>query len=264
MSESIFNLVPVEAEVYNKPSMYRSTHHPKAELAGSTIGIQGTTQLPGAGKALKKSFSNFGPQTSARPDPGIFLKSGQRSLATTRAPLDPTQGPFLYGAEGRKPTVPRREEKPVYGLKSNKNFITTNAVEAILQVPQRSTEVEADYLAKADFGKVPEYLGQVKEEIRRENEMIDAYVAEMAGGGQGADEGPAMDRMSDEERVQLLKSLKAKWDSVNAKYQKMCHMVKLDTVGKVKRKESMEKELDTLEADIKRLAQRGEVYVAPY
>ena len=32
---------------------------------------------------------------------------------------------------------------------------------------------------------MPEYLGQVKEEIRRENEMIDAYVLEM-GRAQGA------------------------------------------------------------------------------
>lgn len=132
MSESIFNLVPVEVEVYQKPPMYRSTHNPKVDLAGSTIGIQGTTQLPGAGKALKKSFSNFGPQSSARPDPGTFLKSGQRSLATMQAPVDPALGPFTYTAD-RKPTVPRRAEKPVYGLKSNKNFVTSNAVEAILQ-----------------------------------------------------------------------------------------------------------------------------------
>jgi hypothetical protein len=134
----------------------------------------------------------------------------------------------------------------------------------MIKVPQRSAEVEPDYLAKADYGKVPEYLGQVKEEIRRENEMIDAYVAEMAGGGRRPEEGPPMEAMSDSERMELLRSLKAKWDSVNAKYQQMCHMVKLDTVGKVKRKEGMEKELDVLEADIKRLAQRGTVFVAPF
>lgn len=262
MNESIYNMVPVEVEVHQKPAMYRSKHDPKSDLAGSTIGFQGTSQLPGAGKALKKSFSNFGPQSSARPSPSTFLKSGQNVVSTRLSPSEVT-GTFAYGpAETRKAVVPRRMERPVLGLKSSKNFITTNAVEAILQVPQRSMEIDADYLAKADYGKVPEYLGQVKEEIRRENEMIDAYVAEIAGGGE--EEGPAMDSMSDAERVDLLKSLKAKWDSVNAKYQKMCHMVTLDTVGKIKRKETMEKELDQLEADIKKLAQRGSIFVAPY
>ena len=104
-------------------------------------------------------------------------------------PVAPAAG-FTYSSD-RKVNVPRVSEKPVMGIRSNKNFITANAVEAILQVPQRSGEGEADYLAKADYGKVPEYLGQVKEEIRRENEMIDAYVAEMgrvrgSGGEEGA------------------------------------------------------------------------------
>jgi len=113
--------------------------------------------------------------------------------------------------------------------------------------------------------QVPEYLSQVKEEIRRENEMIDAYVADM-GRGQGGrrdDDAAPLEVMSDEERIDLLRALKTKWDAVNAKYQKMCHMVKLDTVGKIKRKESLEKELDALEADIKKLAARGAVCIAP-
>jgi hypothetical protein len=34
--------------------------------------------------------------------------------------------------ETYKPNVPRREEKPILGLKTNKNFIIANAVENIL------------------------------------------------------------------------------------------------------------------------------------
>jgi hypothetical protein len=40
---------------------------------------------------------------------------------------------FKYGESERKPTVPRKDEKPVLGLKTNKNFITSNAVDVILQ-----------------------------------------------------------------------------------------------------------------------------------
>jgi hypothetical protein len=93
---------------------------------------------------------------------------------------------------------------------------------------------EPNYLAKSDFGKVPEYLSQVKEEIRRENEMIDAYVAEMGGGGADALD-TEMNRLSDDDRRDLLVALKSKWDAVNKQYQKMSHVVKLDTVGKIRR-----------------------------
>ena len=42
----------------------------------------------------------------------------------------------------------------------------------------------------------------------------------------------------------------------------MTHVVKLDTVGKSKRKEGMEHELKQLEADIEKLERPGPVYVA--
>jgi hypothetical protein len=106
-------------------------------------------------------------------------------------------------------------------------------------VPQRPNNQEANYLAKPDYGKVPEYLNQVKEEIKRENKMIDEYVAEIGrinGVARGNnEEEEQMDAFSNEERTELLMALKRKWDAVNAKYQKMCHQVKLDTVGKIKR-----------------------------
>jgi hypothetical protein len=60
----------------------------------------------------------------------------------------------------------------------------------------------------------------------------------------------------------VLASLKRKWDSVNAKYQKMTHLVKLDTTGKIQRKEALEKELNQLEADIEKLANRGQVFIS--
>lgn len=110
-----------------------------------------------------------------------------------------------------------------------------------MPVPQKVPQSEPNYLAKDDFGKVPEYLSQVKEEIRRENEMIDAYVSEMGRASGDAVEEEALVPMSDAERIDLLGALKRKWDTVNAQYQLKSHMVKLDTVGMMKRSE------DTLE-----------------
>ena len=40
-------------------------------------------------------------------------------------------------ADQKRPSVPKRDEKPVMGLKSNKNFIHTNAVENIMSVAKK-------------------------------------------------------------------------------------------------------------------------------
>lgn len=262
--ESIYNLVPVEVETYEKPPMYRSKHNPKGEISCSTFGATGTTQLPGAAKFKKSNAAHMGPAESVRPQPSAFLKAGQNTMkVSSRAP---ETGTFSRSLALTKPAVPSKHEKPVMGLKSGKNFITHNAVEAILQVPQKPLNTEADFLGKADYGQVPEYLAQVKEEIKRENEMIDQYVAELGGGGGESDTDPYGDHseMDEVERRDLLRALKGKWDSVNQKYQKMCHMVNLDTVGKVRRKEQMENELDQIESDIKKLAQRSSILIAPH
>ncbi|KAH8095435.1 hypothetical protein JL720_2734 [Aureococcus anophagefferens] len=207
--------------------MYRSKHDPKTPVTGSTFGIHGTTQLLGAGAIKKKDTATFGkPLNSQVADPAEFLRGGQK-VQRVPARVDVTKFSFDSVVD-KKSAVPRRTEKPVMGLKTSKNFITANAVEAILQVPTVKYTAEPDYLKKADYAQVPAYLGQVKEEIRRENEMIDAY---------------------------------RKWDAVNAKYQKMTHNVNLDTVGKVKRKESMEKELKQLEADIGKLEKPQPIYI---
>jgi hypothetical protein len=62
-------------------------------------------------------------------------------------------------------------DKPVQGLSSNKNFIVTNAIENILSVAKKSEE-PVDWQKKKDFGKTPEYLNRIKENIQNEYTMI--------------------------------------------------------------------------------------------
>lgn len=89
--------------------------------------------------------------------------------------------------------------------------------------------MELNYMKKEDFGKVPAYLNQVKQEIRRENEMIEKYVKEQMGELDMAPE--VYEEFPEDEKNILLDNLKLKWDQVNAKYQKTTHLVKLDTTG---------------------------------
>ena len=65
------------------------------------------------------------------------------------------------------------------GLQAAKNFVTANAVESILAVPgnrARATRDPPQYLQKEDYGQVPKYLNQVKDEIERENDLIEEFV----------------------------------------------------------------------------------------
>lgn len=114
-------------------------------------------------------------------------------------------------------------------------------------------------MKKEDFGKVPAYLAQVKEEIKRENEMIERYVKEQMGEVEEAPE--VYEEFSEEERIALVNALKAKWDHTNAQYQRITHLVKLDTTGQLRRKETLEAMLTKLENDIQRLDRPGPVLI---
>jgi len=220
--ESIYNLVPETYVEVKKPPMYRSKHDPKGPVTGSTLGTFGTTKLNGAGRIQKKGAATFGtPIGEAKPVPSEFLKKASLRAAVLTA-KEVLVAPYKFPAENRKDPVPKKDEKPVMGLKTAKNFITANAVETILQVPSLRGRPESDYLNKADYGKVPAYLSEVKAEIRQENEMIDAYVREQMG--LHSLNQPQYEQMSENERQDLLHGLKAKWDAVNEKYQRMTHM----------------------------------------
>ena len=159
-----------------KQPMHVSSHDPTATLTGSTFGCSGTSRLPGAGHMVKKEGANWGPRYEDRVARTSYLKK--------KAPKEVTQpaNAFKYSAEQRKKSeIPDRNSIPVMGIRTNKNYITSNAVEAILAAPRITKPVDRNYMGKEDFGKVPSYLTQVKEEIRRENEMIDRYVKDRMG-----------------------------------------------------------------------------------
>ena len=82
--------------------------------------------------------------------------------------------------------------------------------------------------------------------------MIDTYVKEKMGIEEKEPE--RFEEIPEHERMELLDALKSKWDTLNRKYQKMAHVVQLDTIGQVRRKEGMERELKQLEVDIEKLS----------
>ena len=212
---------------------------------------KGTTRLPGAGTSKKEEGKWFGRNAALARE----IPSGEKLYQEIK---NRSTGAFNY-EDRRKQTLPDKRDRPVMGIKTSKNFITANAVEAILQVPKALDMGELNYMKKEDFGKVPAYLSEVREEIRRENDMIDRYVKEQMG---HIDEEPDhFDQISDDERIALINALKSKWDNVNKDYQKITHLVTLDTAGQVRRKENFENTMEQLEKDINKLQGRGPLLV---
>ncbi|CAK4513323.1 unnamed protein product [Aphanomyces euteiches] len=258
--ECIYNLIPKVVVVPEKPKRYTSTYDPNTEPTASTFGLHGKTKLIGSNLGESKprtppqATKTFG-KLPEKPDPKDFTKKQSKCKMP---PSKPTK--FTYDG-AKKPAVVKVDEKPVMGLKTSKNFVTANAVEAILDVPgarARVKQVPPVYRDKPDYGQVPEYLKEVKQEIEQENDMIEEFVRQNKN--VMADQEPKVDVMDETERLQLIDALKAKWDHVNTKYQKLCHNVSFDTQGKVRRKETLEKELTQLEIDIQILS-RGPVAV---
>ena len=88
-------------------------------------GCSGTTRLPGAGKITYKEGALFGPPKALN------------SIATinkTKA-IEDDDYRLQYQTRRKTPLI-AKGDTPVVGLRSNKNFITANAVEAILQGAQ--------------------------------------------------------------------------------------------------------------------------------
>jgi len=256
--ESIYKLIPPVVDPKQKEPMYRSKFPKDVAPTASTFGMHGTSK-PGVkniGGALheymgphaaKKPHATFG-KPDNRPDPTNILRKTQHTL--------PPPKPFEYPA----PVEPRPQLPDAKELAANakaatrdapvKNFVQANAVENILAAPKKP-EPPVDWKKKPSFGKVPQYLINIKKEIEDEYEYMRAMAEAQAA---AAPEG--MRLMTNEEKDALILDLKKKWDAVNAEYQKTStlSLASLDTIGKIKRKEQYEAQLAQLEKDIEKLS----------
>ena len=171
-----------------------------------------------------------------------------------------------------KPAVPRRNERPVYGLKSDKNFVTANAIENIMAVPAKPEPAYVDavsgksgrfpldpsglvpnYVYKKDFGKVPAYLRRRRQDERRAHAAETARLQELQENG-------AYKQVSEAERQALLGGLKANWERLHREYLGLS--VITDTGPKKARKKAMEDKLAGLEESIQRLEAHPVIFVA--
>lgn len=189
----------------------------------------------------------------------------------SKEPQLPNKKEFAYpDDERRRPKVPAQDDKPLMGLKTTKNFITTNAVQNITSVPKRPEKVFVDtkngdknyltpsglepvYIHKKEYGSTPQYLTKRQEEMKRAQEEYNAYVAEHFRRG-------AMQQLSEAERQHILNGLEKNWEEIHDQYQGLS--VVTDTAPKKNRKERMESEMKQLERDIEEIKKHKVIYIS--
>ncbi|CEM33745.1 unnamed protein product [Vitrella brassicaformis CCMP3155] len=263
--ESIYKIIPAEVPPPVKPPVYRSKHSPFTCPTASTFGLAQTSkpgvnnlggsieEPAGSNHHFSKGGATFGKSPGlSRPDQYAFLKkqTHAKPIAPLRS-LKETAPEKLQPSQLKKklrPPVPAANDKPVMNLVSDKNFITANAVDVILAPPRRRLPPTQDFLKKADYGMTPDYLHKVKQDIANEYEYVrKLHEEELESRNQ------QLRLMGEEEKEALIRGFKAKWEQVNREYQAMSHQTKLDTVGKIKRKEHFESLLGQIEKDLEKL-----------
>ena len=248
MEESIYNLIPKEYVPPPKPKRYKSKYPYNTPPTGSTFALKNTSKVcdnysgnfehfDGAHKN-KNPGATFGkPKGAAKASPDSYRKKGTGTMKLS----EPQK--FTYSDKERRPPVPKHNEAPIHGLKTDKNFIVSNAVETILAAPKVNPEPE-DPLKKKAYGQVPKYLNRIRNDIDEEYETLRQLQRE-----QIEEEERQRYIMSPEEVQQLKEGLRRKWEAVNKEYQSITHS-KPDTQGLKRKKENCEKELAQIEKDM--------------
>lgn len=107
------------------------------------------------------------------------------------------------------------------------------------------TNKDKDYLKKKNYGKTPNYLQKIKNEIEDEYQLVKEMQIE-----EDNEREKQKFLLPDKERQELIDALKKKWEIVHKEYQEITHIQKIDTIGKKNKKEKCEHELQQLEKDI--------------
>jgi len=232
--ESIYALLPQTQVVPPKPPMHVSKYKGSVDPREWPMGVP------------KRSNATFGvPKGTYKPDPRTFTKkhAGEITLPDPKAPT-------MTKPKLKVPLI-KRDDKPIMGLVSAKNFVTANAVENILMQPKKLPDGDIEPMKKADFAKVPQYLQTVKQKIAHEKAIVEEFNMRMT---QAQNSQGAVRKMSEAERSELLVALKQRWQHTNSEYQKLPFHVGTDRARM--RKEKYEANLAQIEKDIETLSRK--------
>ncbi|AIN98645.1 hypothetical protein LPMP_240100 [Leishmania panamensis] len=232
----------------------------------STFGIHGTSAVVGnAGGEYtdasvhpsRKPIGTFGREVGLTVTPEHFLRKNEGPLTASRGAPTVDNSTFKKSDchhEKTKPDVPLRTERPVMGLRTEKNFVVANAVENTMAVPTKVMPAPQPRATdREDFGKVPQYITEIKGDLNARKQMLEDLKA--------ADRG-AQERWSEislSELAQLRDGLQRRWDILNKDYQTK-GFSKLETPSQRAHQELVERQLVAVEFAMQKLS-RQHVFV---
>ena len=172
--ESIYNLIPKEKILPGKTTRYHSKFPYWLAPTASTFILNNTSYpnvanmngdviFPRGAHPIKENWATMGlPLGGYKQDPQHYYRKGHQYKTI------PPPEKIRSMSEVKKPPVPTIADKPIMGLKSNKNYITSNAIDNILMPTRKKAKEETDYLHKKYYGEVPPYLVKLKEKVKEE------------------------------------------------------------------------------------------------
>ena len=167
----------------------------------------------------------------------------------------------------RRPPIPHLDElrsaQSMQDLHDEKNFKLINIIRAKSAFlrnkpgPKSFEQMPPVFITKPKFGKVPRYLIQINEQLKR-MELEEKRKREEEEGNRNKN----IRVISEEEKKKLLEGLQHNWDLMQKEYQRMPLLI--DTVPKMLRKTKLENNLKSLERDIALLnSSKNNIYIVP-
>ena len=191
---------------------------------------------------------------------GEFLKAGARKpKGPPKAPVQPYQG-----REKKLAPVPTREEAAQAkggqrGNREDRDFEkqALKDLEAIQQKKKREEQLKKERLQRQrerpqDFGKVPDYLGERKQELAEEKLYMEQMVAK-------PDLPPGWQEMPNETRKEILHKLQEAFAKKSVALQRM--PLVCEGIGRQRAKTELEAEIQECERSIATFSQK--VYIDP-
>lgn len=237
--ESIYNLIPRPQEIPVRPTQFKSSFPGRVNPSEFEFG---QNKLQGG--------ATFGRPNGTNAEP-----PSQFTRAHSKEPILPAPAPPTTIKVQRKANIPAKDEPPIMGLSSNKNFISTNAVEVILSTAKNTPQQEFLWTNKICYGKVPVYLKRNKQQVTAERDAFETYMKMREQPSSNA----SVTELAPAERQELIRHLKRKWGSLNEAYQKLS--LSPDSAIKIHRKEELERMLAEVEKDIKTLEHGEKVLI---
>ena len=256
--ESIYNLIPPKQILPPKEKLYKSMYPHWIAPTGSTFILKntsypgvanmgGSVTFPRGAHPIKGNWSTFGrPKGGYKQPPDQYIKKGHQYK------IIPPPERIRSAFEIRKPSVATVRDKPIMGLKTEKNYVTANAMDVIMMEPKhKKIKNEGDldyYMGKKNYGKVPKYINRARSATQREinryrevQERNERYEAEKKK------------VIDNEELNQLREGLEKKLEELRREYGKIAHRRKFDTLVMKDKKENLEREIDICEKDLESL-----------